>query len=199
MSIQRLSRADKPEIVAVLAAAFHDYPVMRFVVRTAGDEYEEHLKALVGFYCEVRLLRDWPVLGIREGGSLIAVAMINEPVREPLPLPAEPLAQLRSILGEEAYQRLAWYERHSSEVEPGDPHYFLGMIGVPPVHRGKGYAGELLNRVKEMSAANTASAGVCLSTEDPRNVILYERFGYRVIAEADIGDMHSWCMFLPTR
>ena len=59
------------EVVSVLSAAFHDYPVMRFVLKSTGANYENDLKALVGFFCEVRLTRNWPVLGIRaEDGSI---------------------------------------------------------------------------------------------------------------------------------
>lgn len=199
MSALKLSRDEKAEVVAVLSAAFNDYPVMRFVLRTTGDEYEKQLNALVGFFCEVRLLRQWPVLGIRKDGSLVAAALVNEPVREPLTLPEEQLKELRSIIGNAAYQRLESYEEKSSGGEPAEPHHFLGMIGVLPDHRGKGYAADLLRVVKEMSVADPASAGVCLSTEDSRNVSLYQRFGYRILAEVDVDGLHSWCMFLPTR
>ncbi len=128
MRVQRLSPEDKEEAVAVLMAAFHEYPVMRYVLHTTGNEYEVQLKALIGFFCEIRFLRNWPVLGIRENGPLFAAAVINEPVHEPLPPPSEPWRQLRSIIGDAAYERLVLYEEKSSEYEPKIPHHFLGMI-----------------------------------------------------------------------
>jgi GNAT superfamily N-acetyltransferase len=198
MRVQRLSREDKSEVVAVLMNAFHEYPVMRYVLHTTGNEYEVHLKALIDLFCEIRFLRSWPVLGIRDG-PLIAAAVINEPAHEHLPLPNEPLINLHSIIGDAAYERLALYEEKSSEHEPKIPHHFLGMIGVDLNHRGKGYAGDLLNAVKELSVADLNSGGVCLSTENPDNVPLYQHFGYHVIAGIDVGELHSWCMFLPVR
>jgi GNAT superfamily N-acetyltransferase len=71
------------------------------------------------------------------------------------------------------------------------------MIGVLPGHRGKGIARELLDAVKEMALQHPSSAGICLSTEDASNVPFYQKFGYNIIAEVDVEDLHSWCMFLP--
>jgi len=199
MKIQKLSRNDKPELVSVLMAAFYEYPVMRFVLRTKGEEYENHLQALINFYSELRFLRNWPAMGIRAEDKLVAAALVNKPVKQPLPLPQEPLSLLRSIIGDAALARLESYEQKTGEVEPQKPHHLLGMIGVLPEYQGKGYAAALLNAVKEMSLADPTSSGVCLSTEHTGNVVLYEHFGYQVISEVDIEELHSWCMFCPTR
>ena len=75
-------------------------------------------------------------------------------------------------------------------------HHFLGMIGILPTYQGKGYSKHLMNAVKEIALANPESTGICLSTELAENVPMYERFGYRVISEADVGELHFWCMFL---
>jgi GNAT superfamily N-acetyltransferase len=195
MNAQRLSRDDQPEVVSVLMSAFYEYPVIRFVLRNTGAEFEDHLKGLVTFYTEVRYLRNWPVLGIRHNGKLVAVALVNDPVAKPLPLPQEQLNHLRSKIGDAAFHRLELYEEKSSEAEPKKPHHFLGMIGVLPENQGKGYGASLLNAVKEMSTNDPNSTGICLSTESSGNVPIYEHFGYHVISEVDIEGMHSWCMF----
>jgi ribosomal protein S18 acetylase RimI-like enzyme len=94
---------------------------------------------------------------------------------------------------------MARYERESSGSEPEDPHYFLGMIGVAPGHQGSGHGRKLLDHIHAMSEADPISTGVGLSTEDPANIPYYERAGYRVMAEVDVGEIHSWCMFRPNR
>lgn len=193
MKVERLSRENKSEVVAVLCEAFRDYPVMRFVLKSNGDEYERDLVALVGFFCEIRLIRNWPVLGIRdENGLLIGAALANDAVRLPLPLPDAPLQQLRQSIGEKAFARLLAYEDQSSKGEPDSTHHFLGMIGIHPDHQGKGYAKHLMNAVRDIAIANPESSGICLSTEIPGNVPVYEHFGYRVISEADVDELHSW-------
>jgi hypothetical protein len=106
---------------------------------------------------------------------------------------------LKAVIGNEAYSRLELYERVTAAAEPQTPHYFLGMLGVTKQNHGKGYSRPLLDEVKRMSASDSGSTGVCLTTEDEANVCLYQHFGYQVISESDIDELHSWCMFLPTR
>src|SRR5262249_13833623 len=106
--------------------------------------------------------------------------------------------RLKQIIGDEAYTRLELYESNTASVEPATPHHFLGMIAVRPEMQGKGYSRILMEEVKKLSVEDAQSTGVCLTTEDPENVRLYEHFGYKVIAETDIEELHSWCMFLRT-
>ena len=70
MKVERLNRADKEEAVCVLASAFYEYPVMRYVLKSAGEKYESDLKALMGFFCESRLTRNFPLLGISDNRVL---------------------------------------------------------------------------------------------------------------------------------
>lgn len=199
MNIDKLTQADRAGLVTCLSIAFYDYPVMRFILRDSGKHYDEHLAALIGFFCDIRLICKAPVLGIRSDSQIVAAALINEPSRGPLPLPPAELERLRSVLGEQAYDRLVRFETKSSEPEPAAPHHYLGMIGVHPARRGERLAGALLQSVKEMAIADPESIGVCLTTENSANLPFYEHFGYRVIGEVDIEDLHSWCLFLPVQ
>lgn len=200
MTVERLTQTDREEVIDVLAAAFRDYPVMRYALSDAGDDYGARLRELIGFFCDARLTRGWPVLGIRDGQELAAAALVSEPRYLPAPpdLKRKHL-QVARIIGREAFDRMAQYERQSTGHEPEEPHYFLGMVGVAPGHQGKGYGRTLLDHVQALSEADADSTGVTLSTEDPANVPYYQRVGYRVIAEADVGNIHTWCMFRPNR
>ena len=73
------------------------------------------------------------------------------------------------------------------------------MLGVAPGHQRNGYGRLLLGHIQTMSEADQISTGVSLSTENQSNVAYYERAGYRVTAEANVGDIHTWCMFRPNR
>ena len=54
----------------------------------------------------------------------------------------------------------------------------------------------LLECVEEISRDRPDSAGVSLSTEDPRNVPLYEHFGYRITGHARVApELESWGFF----
>jgi ribosomal protein S18 acetylase RimI-like enzyme len=206
VTVERLTEADREQVIDVLAAAFHDYPVMRYALSDAVAEYDQRLRELIGFFCDVRFIHDWPVLGIwrgqgdGEGQELVAAALVTAPgeVAESPELRRKHL-RLARVIGRDAFERMAHYERASSGQEPEDLHYFLGMLGVAPGHQGSGYGRLLLEHIQTMSEADQVSTGVSLSTEDPSNVPYYERAGYRVIGEADVGDIHTWCMFRPNR
>lgn len=200
MTVEKLNRSDKEEAVKVLASAFYEYPVMRYVLKSEGAKYEVDLKALIGFICETRLTRNFPLLGIKVNDELVAAAGINEPEKIPIPPDLKIVySNLRITIGEAAITRLESYERKSNPKSLDVSHYFLGIIGVKPAHQGKGYARRIIEEVQLMSEAHSLSKGVCLCTEHPSNVPLYEHLGYKVISEADVGEIHTWAMFRKNR
>jgi GNAT superfamily N-acetyltransferase len=199
MDVEYLTYKDKNQAVDVLASAFAEYPVMRYVLRD-GALYDLHLKELVGFFCETRLTRRWPLWGVRSEGELVAVAGINEPIHVTWPPQLHQVYEnLKATIGTAAVERLESYENESSGHEPEAPHYFLGIIGVSPAYQGKGYARILIDRLQRLSESDPISTGVCLSTENARNLPIYKHLGFEVIAEAQVGELHTWCMFRHNR
>ncbi|UCH66582.1 MAG: GNAT family N-acetyltransferase [Ignavibacterium sp.] len=199
MKVERLNRSDKEDAVRVLATAFHEYPVMRYILKSEGEKYESDLKALMGFFCEARLTKEFPLLGIRDGGELAATAGISEPEIKPRsPELNKVYNDLTNTIGADAIAR---YEAYGEKSNPrlDESHYFLGIIGVLQAHQGKGYAKQIIEEVQRLSETHPTSKGVCLCTEDPPNVPLYEHLGYKVISEADVEDVHTWAMFRENR
>jgi ribosomal protein S18 acetylase RimI-like enzyme len=196
MLVERLTRADKTEAVEVLASAFEDYPVMRFVLRDAGEAYPSHLRALVGFFCELRFTRGYPILGVRDDGRLAAVAGINEPEPDPWP-PAlrQRHDELAELVGRDAVRRLDAFEQASSRHEPAEPHYYLGIIGVRPDAQGRGHARALIEELRRMSDAHARSTGISLSTERAENLPFYRHLGFEVIGESEVENLRTWCLF----
>ncbi len=198
MNLHRLTRENTAEAVEALCAAFVDYPVMRHVLADSGADYDDHLRALVGFFFNKRLVRDWPLLGVRADGELAAAALISEPGSHPAPPEVERLrADLAATIGDAAWQRLEHYERESDLDAPAEPHYLLGVIGVRPANQGRGLARILLEELVKMSERHPGSTGVCLNTESPGNVSFYEHMGYHVVGHRTISDLETWCMFRP--
>ena len=56
MTLRDLDRSYKDSALNILCAAFHDYPVMRYVIGEADPEYDGKLRQLIGFFVEARLL-----------------------------------------------------------------------------------------------------------------------------------------------
>lgn len=207
------------EAIEVLADAFRDYPVMRFVVggpsamaapvpqaaSREGRQHDEAIRLLVTFFVMARVLRGEPVLGVEvreDGGSatLAAVATLTLPSSGDAP---EALAEYRDrtwgTLGDEAHARyeqlgLMWSQFHTQE-----PHHHLNMIGVRRTFAGRGLGRLLLDEVHRLSREDPDSAGVSLTTEDPANVAIYRHVGYEVTAVGEVsGVLRTWGMFRPT-
>ena len=67
-----------------------------------------------------------------------------------------------------------------------------------PSHHGRGHARPLLEAVLALARQQPGSTGIALNTEDPRNIPLYERFGFRVHFERHAGGVRTWGMFRGT-
>lgn len=198
MRVEALSPSDREDVIDVLVASFWDYPVMRYALSDSGEAFEDHLRALTGFFCDARYSRNWPVLGIRDGGTLAAVMLLSEPVVTPRPVDLQAAYHaLSARIGQAALDRMNRYEELSSRLEPDVPHYFVGMLGTLPEYQGRGMGKTLLAHVAERAEADDLARGVCLATEDPRNVPYYEAAGYRVLGRVQVDTIESWCMWRP--
>jgi GNAT superfamily N-acetyltransferase len=198
-AVIRLSSDDRAEIVEVLARSFHEYPVFRYVLQDALDDvaYDRCLRSLIGFFVDARLMRDWPVLGIRERGDLVAAMILSDPVFKPRPEALDRVYQQTTReVGGAAIRRLEQFESASAQFEPKSRTYFVGMIGVDPSSQGKGHGRRLMERVETISRSRVESEGVTLTTEVPENIPFYESLGYRVIGSAGVGDITTWFFLL---
>jgi hypothetical protein len=201
-TIQRLSADRAPDVVSVLCDAFHDYPVMRYVVGTPHADYDRRLTELISFFVFRRLRNGGPLLGVSdERGQLVGAAVMTLPV-EP-DAPADVLARRDALwrdLGDDARVRYETYATATKPFMTDRPHHHLNMIGVRQANLGSGLARPLLDAVAAISRDDPGSCGVSLTTEVPRNVKLYQHFGYRVTGNARVSpDLETWGMFLEIR
>ncbi len=187
------------ETVAVLCDAFHDYPVMTHVIGDAGAEYDRRLRAMIHVFVSSRVLRGDPILGIEDEGGPVAIATLTRPGGPPIP---DSIVALREsvweILGPDAKARHgALVEVWERQIYPG-LHYHLNMLGVRRSHAGRGLGGRLLKETHALSLADPESLGVSLSTEDPKNVPLYEHCGYKVVGYERVPNgPETWLFFRP--
>jgi ribosomal protein S18 acetylase RimI-like enzyme len=191
--VEILSSDDVPAVVSVLAEAFHDYPVMRYVLGDEGD-YDARLETLVGFFVRVRDVRDELLLGIRQGGDVLAAAIVSYPERGASPPAVHELRE--RTWAELGSGERARYEQFGAATAPfaveGD-HVHLNMIGTRMAARGRGLGRMLLEAVHELSASDPSSSGVSLTTELESNVPLYRHFGYEIVGTGRVGSaFRTW-------
>ncbi len=87
----------------------------------------------------------------------------------------------------------------ASEVyRPDTPHWYLGLIAVDPAHRGKGYGTRLLDLGLE--AVDRDRLPAYLESTSHANLTLYQRAGFKLLAEVRIGESPArYPMLRPAR
>jgi ribosomal protein S18 acetylase RimI-like enzyme len=68
---------------------------------------------------------------------------------------------------------------------PTEPHWYLPMIGVDPMHQGKGYGSALMQHA--LIPCDRDNKPAYLETSNPRNVPLYKRYGFELLDTFQIG------------
>lgn len=182
------------DVIDVFADAFHDYPVMRWVVGPEGD-VAARVRRLITLFVSRRVMRGGPMLGVFDADRLVGAAILTLPV-EPEPPPGT------IALAEDAWRDLgegarARYQVYADVTAPFftnvGSHHHLNMIGIRGSHAGRGLARPLLDAVQDMCTGDPASTGVSLTTERLKNVQLYEHFGYAVVAHQQVSDgLETW-------
>jgi GNAT superfamily N-acetyltransferase len=197
-TIEALTQDRLDEAVDVLCDAFYDYPVLRFVVGDAGADYPRRLRRLIWFWTIARFVHQDLVWAVTGGDEMFAVANINLPAADRAP---DALDEYRSSLwadlGQDARDR---YEAHGSATDRfqyPEPNFYLGLIGVRADQSGHGHGRFLLDALHAMSLSDPDSLGVSLTTETPRNVALYQHFGYEIVGHERVGEIESWGLFRP--
>jgi ribosomal protein S18 acetylase RimI-like enzyme len=194
ITVRRMSPGDMDAACEVLGLAFASNPntlavaggdrvrarrMMQTAVRVAklGRRYSHVLVAKRG----VRLVgalnaAQWPHCQLRAGEKLKTAPAI--------------LGAMGSALVRQLRITSAW-SRH----DPREPHWHVGPIGVHPEFQGRGVGKALLRSFLEM--VDEQSLPTYLETDVDRNVALYEKFGFKVIAEEGIWGINNRFMWRP--
>ena len=68
---------------------------------------------------------------------------------------------------------------------PREPHWYLPLIGVDPFHQGKGYGAALMQHA--LIPCDRDHTVAYLESSNPKNIPLYERHGFEVLATIQVG------------
>ncbi len=192
--IVQVGDADVGAVEDVLIEAFFDYTVMRFVLGSENPKYESEVRTLVHLFVMARVLRGEWLFGVRAAHGFDAAAIVSRPSGPPSPPAFADLKErVWAQLGAAARARYEAFGAACAPFGPSVPHLHLNMIGVRRSAQGKGLAGALLDHVHALSRADPESEGVSLTTENPKNVTLYEHVGYSVVGHARVSrELESW-------
>jgi ribosomal protein S18 acetylase RimI-like enzyme len=174
LDIKPVAVADLAKAWGVLTLAFSTDPCTRYIWPEPGaflGGYPRMLDAVAGSKLErgrVFASADYSVAalwlppGEKADGDAIA-ALIGETV-----------SPERAAVGAQVGEGMDRYH-------PETPHWYLSMIGVDPARQGRGLGSAMLKH--GLAFIDAAGLPAYLESSNPKNVPLYERFGFEVLGE----------------
>jgi len=175
---RRATREDAPEILATITLAFMSDGPCRFLFPRPNDYLRHFPKFVEGFggrafensgayYLDGHVgAALWLRPGVHsddDGLDDLFATTVTEKHRQ----------EINDVLGQ------------MGSYHPKEPHWHLTMIGVDPLEQQKGYGSALLE--VGLAPCDEAHETAYLESTNPRNIPLYERFGFEVVGTIDSG------------
>jgi ribosomal protein S18 acetylase RimI-like enzyme len=166
------------QAVAVIVLAFSTDPAARWSYPDP-DRYLTHFPAIVQAFGG----RAFAHGGARHVEGFAGAALWLPPGIRP---DEERLASIlrRSVAGERQEAVFAVFEQ-MGRYHPPQPHWYLPLIGIDPVHQRRGYGSALLRHT--LAQCDREHAPAYLESSNPVNIPLYERHGFNVLATIQVG------------
>ena len=175
---------DLEALEGALARAFSDDPLMGWIFQSkAPDERDASISRFMRFALEVgRPAGHTYTIGANAGGAVWSPPDIDI-------LGDEAIAAFFELLGEEIgadAERVGGGLMQLTEQHPHEPHFYLFVLGTDAAFQSQGLGGRLIREV--LDRCDRQGLPAYLESSNIRNVPFYERHGFRVQKEIDVGD-----------
>jgi ribosomal protein S18 acetylase RimI-like enzyme len=182
-TIVRLEEGLIPQAADLLARSFFRDPLFTYAFPDEG----ERAKLLPGHFAAH--VRHGHLFGevFTTAGAVAGVSLWLPPGRTEVTSHQQHqsgLDKLRTLFGLQTRERLALISSFFEDIHHAtvpDDHWYLWMIGVDPVHQGKGIGSALINPV--LVRADRDGIPCYLETVERRNVPFYTRLGFTIARE----------------
>ncbi len=190
VSIETLRKDEVQEAAKVAARAFAPTPFAMAI-------YQDRQKAERGMSAVLQIMfGHFPgeILVAKEGGRVVGVMRMMEWPRCQM-TPGQGLRLLSTMFktGPGAALRGMKGRGTWGKYDPKKPHWHLDPLTVVPEKQGKGIGSALLKEF--CTRADKRGLAAYLETDQPANVRLYERFGFKVTRELEVIGVHCWFMW----
>ena len=189
--IRRVSPNEANSAIGVITSAFSTDPVARWMYPDPADYFmyfPSFIRGFAGAAFEAGTAFQTP----DGSGAALWLAPGTE-------TDSDPLIDLfwESTSGEVQEDLFPVFEM-MGEMHPVEPHWYLPMIGVDTYRQGFGAGSALMNHAVAM--IDEAGLSAYLESSNPRNIPLYERYGFSVTGIIEHGKCPPiYPMYRPSR
>ncbi len=190
IEIETLKPSEIAEASVLLSRAYSPLPL---ICAALGGQSEKQRSLLESGY--KMNLKKGIVFSAKENGKILGVMRILEWPQ--CQKEYKSFRGLRLLLALLAFRRKALRIREWLSIwgkhDPNEPHLHLNVIGVLPERQGQGIGSLLLSHF--CAYVDQLGQAAYLETDVPRNIRLYERFGFNVVEEAPVLSIPNWFMW----
>ncbi len=131
------------------------------------------------------------IIGAYIGGNLVGALDYTPPNQNALWSEEldEAVKDMRRKANDEAINIIGEFAQISGMYKPEETHFYINDVAVLKEFRGKGIAGKLFEHVENECRAHPEAVCTALDATSPKNVSLYEHWGYKIYKEIPFHDI----------
>jgi ribosomal protein S18 acetylase RimI-like enzyme len=181
-TVKTATEADEVRVIDALKLAFVADPVTRWVWPDP-QEYLSHFSSFAkAFGGKAFVNKSAHYVGDYSGAALWLPPDVHPDVDQLISLLQRTGSDEAKKDGPEIFEKMSGYH-------PNEPHWYLPLLGVDPLHHGKGPGSALLQHVLVMCDQDNKYA--YLESSNPRNIPLYKRHGFEMLGTIQVNTSPS--------
>jgi len=196
LTVRELGADELAAVVALLTRGMRDNPLHVSALGDDGNVRTQRLRRMFALAMPLTR-RKGVLLGAFAGSTLAGVAGMVPPgrCRPTLVENVMLLPRMLPAIGFTAFGRVGRWLAAWGDHDIAEPHWHLGPVAVDAHLQGQGIGSALMT---EYCARLDELGGVgYLETDKQQNVAFYEKFGFRIVAEASVLETSNWFMRRP--
>jgi len=178
-SVKTATLAEENRLAGTVIAAFLTDPAARWLLPEAHQYFATMPSLIKGFAGRAFANESAYHVGAYAGAALWLPPGIHPD--------QDTLVSLfkRDLPGDRMENAFALFDQMGN-YHPEEPYWYLPLIGVDPVHQGRGYGSSLMEHALQRCDREQKLA--YLESSNPRNLSLYIRHGFKIIGTIPVAD-----------
>ena len=174
--------SDKNIIVDILANSFDENKSVNYIIKQ-DNRRKERIRQLMNYSFDV--CNSFGRVLLSENKKACVLVVFPDKKRTTLRSALWDIRLITNCIGFGGVTRAMSREKKIKSLQPKDLLYYLWFIGVDPEEQNKGFGGALLTEI--IHEAEMHDRILCLETSTEKNIPWYQKFGFTIYNELDIG------------